>query len=771
MEYTTAEFSLTITGVKDSMSVSHFNGTEGLSQLFNFGLYLSIPNDETEFANIIGRSAVLTITNGPHVKKVSGILSKFWWIGEVVSKTVYHAELVPIFSLLTQRFDCRIFQDMSVPDVVAKVIKAAGITSDYLNKEMLRTDYSVREYCVQYRESDFNFISRLMEEEGIYYYFDHHHDEKQKNSHYHTLVMADARSCHNTIESDPEVRFHEPTGQAIDEEHIYAYQYGYQVRPGTVELKDFNYHQPSLNLQGKASENGEDNLGIYDYPGEFNSELEGLRTAKSRLQEMRSQSEFGTGKSNCCRFKPGFFFTLDGHGRSEFNKEYNLIHVRHSGFQRKIDTGDGGTEDPISGILSQLGVDKLGPIPIDKIANGLLSKTGILSQLPTLAIGTMTPLGVLEIYNQLTKIIDSLTGKPDTQLVYNNEFICMPSQTTYRPPRITQKPAIPGSQTAIVVGPKNEKIYMDDLGRVKVKFHWDRAITDDEKRTCFIRMAYPYAGPDHGMQFHPLVGDEVVVTFLEGDPDKPLITGVVYNGNNRPPLKPEDSIENIIVTPYQHKMLFSDYKASITLNTGGNETIYMADDLDGSEYGNQIKLFTADEHFIHLSKGTKVSGIRVNTQMGQSLSMWDEPYPASILLSDKMEDLKVWLNCDEKKILIQNKSDQEIQIDCRKGKVSVIGGGVEVIGGDVIVNGAGSVKIQSDAKVEIDAAAIEATASGSIKLAAPEISLEGSIINLDAPLVDAPVLLKVGTMIQAPRITATTGVVSPSYTPGAGNIS
>ncbi len=770
MVYTTAEFSIEITELKKQFRVSSFSGNEGLSQLFGFQVYLQSQDDEIKADDMVGKSAVLTIKNGPETRRICGIFSRFWWIAEVDGNTIFYADLVPALWSLTQRFDCRIFQNKTVPEIVAEVVREAGISADHLNSKLLRNTYPVREFRLQYRESDLNFIARLMEEEGIYYYFDHRYDEQQGSGH-HVLVMVDAPSCHKSIDGKSEVLFHEVTGEVQDEEHIYDYRFGYQTRPNAVSLRDYNYERPDIVLQGKAQGSPAGHLEIYDYPGEFAELPEGNQAARVRYEEMQAQTAFGSGQSNCCRLTPGFLFKMEGHPRKAFNQEYMLLSVQHSGSQQKTPTDPEikGPEDLITGLLSEIGLDKLGPLSADQIVPGLLSNTGIAAQLPSLALGPLGPFSLFDMFNNLKKVIDALVGKPDTQLVYSNGFTCLPSQTAYRPPRVTHKPAILGSQTAEVVGPPDETCYMDDLGRAKVKFHWDRATCEDEKRTCFLRVAYPYAGSDHGFQFHPLPGDEVVVTFLEGDPDKPLITGVVYNGLNRPPLKPEERIQNVILTPYQHRLLFDDREARIHLKTGGNQTIAMADGPGDSEFGNEARIATADDHSLHLCKGTRVSGIKLETEEGQKAALWDAPSPAGILLADNGEDLKVWLNCGEKKILVQNKSDQEIQIDCRNGTVRVIGGGVEVVGGQVNVNGSSGVTIKSDAKVAIEAPTIEAQAAGSFSVKAPQINLEGATIKLSGGLINLDAAIVKAILIQAQMLTSTS-VVSSSYSPGVGNI-
>ena len=205
------------------------------------------------------------------------------------------------------------------------------------------------------------------------------------------------------------------------------------------------------------------------------------------------------------------------------------------------------------------------------------------------------------------------------------------------------------------------------------------------------------------------------------------------------------------------------------LNTGGREVIEMIDGESSTEFGKQIKIATADNHSLHLCKGTKVSGIKIETQLGQKLVMWDDPHPAGILVEDKDGVLSLQMNSDEKIIQIKNKSGPEIRIECSSGKVCVQGSGVEVVGGQVTVNGSGGVQIKSAAQVKIEAPAIEATAAGSIKLSAPDITLEGATINLNAPMVSALNLLQSKGLVQTPTLVAT-NVVSASYTPGAGNV-
>lgn len=723
--------------------VLSFSGTEGISQLFRFDLFVTTEDSNIDLQQIVGKPAVLSIGTGNDLRHLSGVVSRFWWVGESGDLSAFYAEVVPVHWMLWHRNDCRIFQNLSVPEIIAEVMDGANIAADSFDVEMLRKKHAPREYCVQYQESDFNFVSRLMEEEGIFYFFRHEYDSKTRRGR-HVMVLGDDPSCHVAIAGNSAVIYNEPTAQVPTEEYVYEYQYGYQTRPGAVALGDYNYMRPDLDLKASASGKAFQHLELYHYPGGFNDQENGTEQAKLRLEEMQSTTRMGAGKSVCCRLMPGYFFDLKDHPQKSFNQEYMLLSVSQNGAQRDVSSE------------SQMG-------DFEKILNQ------IMGYIPLPTIG---PFSVTQIYDNLKKGLDMLFSKDKgKEYYYGNQFNCIPLSMPFHPPRQTPKPFVKGPQTAKVVASEDEKVQVDELGRIKVKFHWDRAKQiDDFKRTCYIRMAYSYAGGDHGIQFPPLAGDEVVVDFMEGDPDKPLITGAVYNGLNRPPLKPEDKIENIIQTPYQHRLHFNDRTAAVTLNTGGGETVMLMDGEESSDYGRQIKLSTADDHSVLLAKGAKVSGIKIATQKGQKLVMWDEPHPEGILLEDQKELLRLEFNSQDSTILLKNKSSQKIVIDCNTGQVTIQGGGVEVVGGQVDVNGSSKVKVSSGGKVEIQAPSIEATGAGSIKLSAPDITLEGAQINLNAPMVNAMGVLKAGTMVQSPLVSASVSVVSPAYAPGVGNI-
>jgi type VI secretion system secreted protein VgrG len=475
------------------IKVAKFEGKEALSEPFHFELVLVMEDVEPDFEGILGKPAMLTIEGREGTRYVCGIVNRFEQSGEPTRLTQYKAELVPKLWLLGLRHKSRIFQDMSVPDIIKKVLTDASVSaSDFQIKT--HASYQKREYCVQYRETDLAFISRLMEEEGIYYWFEH-----SKNK--HVLIMGDASSTHTPIDGESKLYFQTATGEEPDFEHIYKFQYSQAVRPGEVVLKDYDFKKPQLDLTAQKAADRDTNLEIYDYPGEYTQPSIGASLSEIRLQELQTPRRVGEGMSNCRRLLPGFKFTLAEHSRASLNGEYLLTSVAHHGSQVQVLREAAGTS----------------------------------------------------------------SGNE-----YRAAFASIPSKFQFRPPRVTPRPVIAGSQTAIVTGPKGEEIYPDEHGRIKVQFHWDREGKLDEKSSCWIRVGQTMAGPTWGAIVIPRIGQEVIVQFLEGDPDRPIIMGTVYNGDNRPPF------------PLPGGKTQAGFKSNSTAGGGGyNE--FVLDDTKGKE--------------------------------------------------------------------------------------------------------------------------------------------------------------------------------------------
>ncbi|NKE72401.1 type VI secretion system Vgr family protein [Candidatus Manganitrophus noduliformans] len=452
------DYALKIDGqAADLLKVVRFSGTEAVSELFHFSVDLASKNQGIDFSAVLGKPATLTL-RGPGGKRVvHGLVHSFEQTGNIAAWACYRAGIVPTVWPLSRLADCRIFQNLSIPDIIKKVLTDRGISSDQF-RFSLKKSYKPRDYCVQYRESDLSFITRLAEQYGLFYFFEHTAEKD-------VMVIGDDSVAHVPVEGKKALLY--STGGSPEEESVTEFRLNQGIRSGAVSLRDYDFKKPGLNLEQKAKAEGDGKLEVYDYPGEYVAPDEGKDLAKVRLEAFQATRQVGSGQSDCRRFVPGYLFALNRHPRSSFNQDYLLVRLSQTGSQPQVlgaDTGGGGGE-----------------------------------------------------------------------LAYQNDFECIPSGIPYRPPLTTPRPSIQSVQTAVVVGPAGEEIYTDAHGRVKVQFHWDRQGKKDEKSSCWLRVAQIWAGPGWGSMFIPRIGQEVVVSFLEGDPDQPIIIGAVYNGMNVPP--------------------------------------------------------------------------------------------------------------------------------------------------------------------------------------------------------------------------------------------
>jgi len=451
-------FLFEVEGIDPRLRVYQVEAREGLSELFSVDLLLACDDSEIGFDQVVGMPGVLELRGDNESRYFNGIVSGFELDSVGLRYSFYRALLVPKLWFLSQRHNSRIFQETSPQEIITTILSESGIPTDEF-RFVLNTPTEPREYCVQYRESELNFVSRLLEEEGITYFFEHTYDK-------HVLIMASGAAAHQDITSEPTVLFHDHSaGNVPDAEHIFAFRYKEQVRPGAVTLRDFNFKKPAMLPEGEQRAEGYDALRFYDYPGGFSDPAAGKTRAQIRLEELRTPTKGGAGKSTSPRMTAGYRFKFDGYPRNDLNQKYLLTRTQHVASQPQVleeDSGKAGTE-------------------------------------------------------------------------YTCYFECISTKLAYRPPRITLKPVVEGAQTAIVVGPVGEEIYPDEYGRVKVQFHWDREGGMDEKSSCWIRVSQPWAGNQWGAVFIPRIGQEVIVNFLEGDPDRPIITGRVYHGTNKPP--------------------------------------------------------------------------------------------------------------------------------------------------------------------------------------------------------------------------------------------
>jgi type VI secretion system secreted protein VgrG len=611
----------------DGLLLRSFQGQEGVSQLFRFDLHMHSENRSIQFDELVGKNATVRVflPDGSE-RYFNGIINSFAQGGSTQIEggsapkllSNYHATLVPWFWLLTRTSDCRIFQNMTVPEIVEKVFKEHGF-SDFKNN--LQGSFEAREYCVQYRETYFNFISRLLEEEGIFYFFEH---EKDK----HTLVLGDQPNEFKSSPLQSEVSY-KALGNALPtQEVVFEWNRSQDVRTGRYALADFNFEKPQFDLTANVT--GKDALKyeVYDYPGEYQTKDEGLRLVGIRMEEEESPRIVIAGSSTCRGLAAGFRFKLRDHYRRDFNGEYVVTSIYHSS-----DEGD----------------------------NYRSSGAG-------------------------------------QGLQYSNRFQCLPHPTAFRPPRTAPVPLMQGSQTAVVVGPKGEEIYADKYGRVKVQFHWDREGKYDEKSSCWIRVAQNWAGKRWGAMFLPRIGQEVVVDFLEGDPDRPLITGRVYNAASMPPYAlPDEKTKSTVKSNSSkggggfNELRFEDKKGSeqVFIHAERNQDIRIKNDL--------MEWVGRDSHLIvkrdksekvegdkHLTvtgdKNEKVGGT-VSLKAGQDLQ---EKVGAKYGLDAGQEvHIKAGMN-----VVIQ--AGMSITLKAGGGFIVVGPAGVTISGTPVLINSGGS---------------------------------------------------------------------------------
>jgi type VI secretion system secreted protein VgrG len=446
----------------DVLLLRGFTGQESLSRLFSFELDLLSADPEIKFDKIIGQKVRIRVRLGKEKERFfHGIISRFMQTGSDVGLANYRATMVPALWFLTRTADCRIFQSKKVPDIIQEIFKENGVTDI---KTVLKASYEPRDYCVQYRETDFNFVSRLMEQYGMFYFFEH--EEKK-----HTLVLSDDLSAHQPCPEQPEVSWNPHGSDNLDEDVITSLQWEETFRFGMYAVTDYNFETPSTSLRAEVKTQidvgGNSKYEIYDYPGEYGKKAEGDGIAKIRMQEEEAQYKVISGNGTARVFTSGYKFTLQDYVRKDVNGDYVLTQVQHVasvGSTYTIGAAGGGKEGD-----------------------------------------------------------------------YSNSFTCIPAKRPFRPPQVTPKPMVKGPQTAMVVGKSGEEIWTDKYGRVKVQFHWDRYGTMNESSSCWVRVSQNWAGKNWGAMFIPRIGQEVIVEFLEGDPDQPIITGRVYNAEQMPP--------------------------------------------------------------------------------------------------------------------------------------------------------------------------------------------------------------------------------------------
>lgn len=483
----------------------------GISQIGGTVLELGCANREIDIQDLLGKPLNVVIEPATGVKRVfPGTCVSLEFLGTPNGPAHYRAVLKPWLWFLGRTRENRIFQGKSTPEILQEVLSDYGFWGDV--DKRLNDTYPTREYTVQYRETDLDFISRLMEEEGIYYFFTVDGETLK-------LVLADSPGSHQPITDGDPVKY-----RKMDE---YSHRMGDQVFDwsselravsGQVTLLDYNFESPKAKLRSsnaipKGTHPGKSHEQ-YQYPGHFRETGDGDRRARVRMEAEAIRHHHTCGAGNFPFFEVGRTFTLCDHERSVENADWMLYRVTHLMRMRPTEAPKQYADGALSG---DLGTEVLGDDP------------------------------------------------------YRVSFDVVPKAEQYRAPLVTPWPEIAGIHTAVVTGPAGEEIHTDKYGRVKVLFHWDRLNKADEHSSCWLRCMMPWAGKNWGMLSVPRIGQEVVVQFEEGDPDRPLVMGMLYNGENMPPWGlPDNKTQTGILTRSAksgtdktfNELMFEDKKGS-----------------------------------------------------------------------------------------------------------------------------------------------------------------------------------------------------------------
>ncbi len=630
----------------DDALFRRLHGTDELGRPFFFEVEVLHPSDDFAPDDIIGRSlSVEVLAEGKSSRFFHGFISKFLNVGRSGGYSLYQMELRPWIWFLSRSLDSRIYQNLTVPQIIEKVFRDKNGFSDFQLK--LQNTYASQEYCVQYGESDFDFVSRLMEQEGIYYYFEHLEAK-------HTLVLVDTNSTHPAIEGNGELLFRTPD-VASGDELIVEWQHQVSIQPGKLVLRDFDYNKPNANLEVRANatrSHPHSNIEQYEYPGSYSSTSDGDRYLKLRREEFDAQFSKIEGFARSHSLATGKTFTLAEHSRNSENGAYLVISMT-------IEVSSGEVERFTSGAENR---------------------------------------------RQM-------------------RFIAIPKAESFRPERTSPVPVMKGPQTAIVVGKEGEEIWTDSMGRVKVQFHWDRLGTKNEQSSCWIRVSQIWSGKGWGSMHIPRIGQEVIVDFVDGDPNQPIVVGRVYNADQTVPYElPANQSQSGLKsrsTPSGDAATFNELRFD---DKKGEESIY----------------FHAEKNFERIveNNDTLKVGFEKKDNGDQTIDVFgNQTVKVGTSESDGSQTLEVWKDQTEtiktgNRAITIEKGNDSLTVSAGDHKIDISQGKCEVTAAQKIVLtvGSSSITITPD-KIEISSTKIEITATGqaSVSGATTEVKASGNL--------------------------------------------
>ncbi|MDX2355025.1 type VI secretion system tip protein TssI/VgrG [Stutzerimonas xanthomarina] len=475
-------FSLAIDGVEHDLEVLAFTGREAINQPYRFDLELVSERPDLALQSLLHKSAFLSLS--PAGNGIHGLIHRVAQAESGKRLTRYRLTLVPQLAYLTHRTDQRIFQHLTVPQIIAQVLEGHGIQANAYRFQLGPVVYPERDYCTQYDETDLHFVQRLCEEEGIHYHFEH-------SPQGHVLVFGDDQTSFPKL-GQP-TAYLQDSGLVADEPVIKRFSVRLETRTNRVSRRDYDFEQPRLVMEaaqkgqaGDGQRSSAPDLEDYDYPGRFTDRARGKHLSQRSLERHRADYRLAEGRSDQPRLVSGHLLEISDHPRREWNDLWLLTEVLHEGRQPQV---------------------------------------------------------LKESVTSDTDVRDGFTQG------YRNHFTATPWDVPYRPALNHPKPRVLGSQSAVVTGPAGEEIYCDEYGRVKVQFFWDRHGQADDKTSCWLRISSSWAGDRYGGIAIPRVGMEVLVTFLEADPDQPLVTGCLYHAEHQVPYDlPADKTRSVFKT-------------------------------------------------------------------------------------------------------------------------------------------------------------------------------------------------------------------------------
>ncbi|UCF82172.1 MAG: type VI secretion system tip protein VgrG, partial [Desulfobacteraceae bacterium] len=484
-------------------------------RLYEFDITLASDDGEIDLKGVLQNPATLTIKGGDQDLPIHGAVSQFEQLNEVKGHYFYRALLVPRLRQTNLYHENQLFLDKKVPDIIEEILKQAGLTTQDYELKLTRS-YPQWEYICQYRETDFDFISRWMEREGIYYYF----EQGEQNE---KIIITDSSTAHMDIPGDAIIPYFTPSGLAPEEEAIKAFVCTQKMLPKKVILKDYNYRKPSLEIKGEAEVDSKGRGEVYIYGEHFKDPGQGNGLAKIRAEEIKCRENIFHGEGTASNMCPGFFFELEECYRDSYNRKYLILEVEHEGHQTGSMWAGMGDE----------------------------------------------------------------SAEREEKLTYSNRFSAIPSDIQFRPERKTPKPKFNGIINATVDAAgdgKNGEV--DDQGRYKIILPFDQSGNKDGKASRWVRMAQPYAGSDYGMHFPLHKGAEVLLTFVDGDPDRPIISGSIPNPETISPVTSSNQTKSVVRDNFGNEMIFDA--------TPGDEHIhiYSPHHSSGIQLGRSFKTWT-----------------------------------------------------------------------------------------------------------------------------------------------------------------------------------